>query len=54
MRRRARWEVTIKSALTPNLLVFLAVVTARFALPLAIPRFPLPAIVTCLIPDGVD
>lgn len=42
------------SALTPNLLVFLAVVAARLAIPLAIPRFPLPAIVACLIIDGVD
>ena len=37
-----------------NLLVFLVVVAARFAIPLAIPRFPLPAIVACLIIDGVD
>ncbi len=35
-------------------LVFVAVVGARFLLPLAIPYFPLPAIVACLILDGVD
>lgn len=35
-------------------LVFAAVVGARFLLPLAIPRFPLPAIIACLILDGID
>jgi hypothetical protein len=35
-------------------LVFVAVVGARFLLPLAIPFYPLPAIVACLILDGVD
>ncbi|MBU2669126.1 hypothetical protein KOI35_37000 [Actinoplanes bogorensis] len=35
-------------------LVFLAVVAARFLLPLAIPYFPLPAVVACLVLDGVD
>lgn len=39
---------------TTNLLVFLLVVGARLLIPLAIPRFPLPAIVLCLIIDGVD
>ena len=34
--------------------VFWSVVLARFALPLLIPRFPLPAIVGCLLLDGVD
>jgi hypothetical protein len=34
--------------------VFVAVVGARFLVPLAIPRFPLPAIVAALILDGVD
>ena len=34
--------------------VFVAVVAARFLLPLLIPRFPLPAIVACLVLDGVD
>lgn len=37
-----------------ELTVFAAVVGARFLLPLLIPRFPLPAIVSCLILDGVD
>ncbi len=35
-------------------MVFAAVVAARFLLPLAIPFFPLPAIVACLVLDGVD
>lgn len=35
-------------------LVFLAVVGSRFLVPLLIPRYPLPAIVACLIIDGVD
>jgi hypothetical protein len=34
--------------------VFVAVVGARFVLPLFIPRFPLPAILACLVLDGVD
>jgi hypothetical protein len=34
--------------------VFLAVVAARFLVPLLIPRFPLPAILAALILDGVD
>lgn len=35
-------------------LVFLAVVAARFLLPLAIPYVPLPAVIACLVLDGVD
>lgn len=35
-------------------LVFVLVVGARFLLPLLIPFFPLPAIVLCLLLDGVD
>ena len=34
--------------------VFLVVVGLRFAVPLFIPRFPLPAIVTALVLDGID
>ncbi|MFC6160128.1 hypothetical protein [Kribbella jiaozuonensis] len=34
--------------------VFWSVVLARFALPLLIPMFPLPAIIACLLLDGVD
>jgi hypothetical protein len=34
--------------------VFLAVVGARFIVPLLIPRFPLPAILTALVLDAVD
>jgi hypothetical protein len=34
--------------------VFWCVVLARFVLPLLIPRYPLPAIVGCLLLDGVD
>jgi hypothetical protein len=36
------------------LAVFLAVVGGRFVLPLFIPRYPLPAIIACLVLDGVD
>jgi hypothetical protein len=35
-------------------IVFVAVVGARFLVPLLIPRFPLPAIVAALVLDGVD
>lgn len=35
-------------------LVFVAVVGARFLLPLTIPYFPLPGVVACLVLDGVD
>lgn len=34
--------------------VFAAVVLTRFLLPLAIPYYPLPAIIACLVVDGVD
>ncbi|GAA2142925.1 hypothetical protein GCM10009844_14680 [Nocardioides koreensis] len=34
--------------------VFVAVVGARFLLPLLIPRYPLPAVVGCLVLDGID
>jgi hypothetical protein len=34
--------------------VFVLVVGGRFILPLLIPRFPLPAIIACLVLDGVD
>jgi hypothetical protein len=34
--------------------VFVGVVLVRFLLPLLIPRFPLPAILGCLVVDGVD
>ena len=34
--------------------VFWTVVLARFALPLLIPRYPLPAIIGCLVLDAVD
>ena len=36
------------------ILVFVAVVGARFLLPLTIPRYPLPGIIACLILDGID
>ena len=39
---------------TATQLVFLTVVGARFLLPLLIPKFPLPAILACLVLDGVD
>lgn len=34
--------------------VFVAVVVARFVVPLFIPRFPLPAVVACLVIDAAD
>jgi hypothetical protein len=39
---------------TEATLVFLTVVGARFVVPLFIPRYPLPAIVTALVLDGID
>lgn len=37
-----------------DLIVFLLVVGGRFLLPLLIPFYPLPAIIVCLLLDGVD
>ena len=34
--------------------LFVVVVGVRFQLPLLIPRYPLPAIVACLVVDGID
>jgi hypothetical protein len=39
---------------TGDTLIFVAVVAARFVAPLLIPRFPLPAILACLVLDAVD
>jgi hypothetical protein len=39
---------------TGETLVFLAVIGARFLVPLLIPRFPLPAILACLVLDAAD
>lgn len=39
---------------TEATVVFVVVVAARFFVPLLIPRFPLPAIIACLILDGID
>jgi hypothetical protein len=39
---------------TSDQIIFLIVVAARFIVPLFIPRFPIPAIVTCLVVDAVD
>ncbi|KKI00002.1 hypothetical protein EO95_15085 [Methanosarcina sp. 1.H.T.1A.1] len=39
---------------TSDLLIFWAVVMARFLIPLSIPRYPLPGVLACLILDGVD
>jgi hypothetical protein len=39
---------------TAAMVVFIAVVGARFLVPLLIPRYPLPAILAALILDGVD
>lgn len=40
--------------LNSDLLIFLLVVGARFLVPLLIPRFPLPAIIACLVIDAAD
>ncbi len=40
--------------MSTEMLVFGVVVLVRFLLPLAIPRWPLPAILACLVVDGVD
>jgi hypothetical protein len=39
---------------TSDLLIFWIIVAARFLVPLAIPRFPLPAILAALIIDAAD
>jgi len=39
---------------TFDLLIFWSVISTRFLLPLAIPRYPIPAILGCLIIDMVD
>lgn len=39
---------------TSDMIIFLVVVAARFVVPLFIPRFPIPAIVACLVIDAVD
>lgn len=39
---------------TEATIVFVLVVAARFLVPLLIPRFPLPAIIACLVIDGID
>ncbi|MET8151658.1 hypothetical protein ACIBSW_38290 [Actinoplanes sp. NPDC049668] len=39
---------------TTAMVVFVAVVGARFFVPLLIPRYPLPAIIAALVLDGVD
>ncbi len=40
--------------MTTDQLIFLAVVGLRFGIPLLIPRFPLPAIIACLVLDAAD
>ena len=62
MRHAAAWrradgdvaDVDARAVVTVQTVVFLAVVGARFLVPLLIPRFPLPAIIACLVLDGVD
>ena len=39
---------------TTDFIIFALVVLARFLLPLLIPRYPLPAVIACLLLDGVD
>lgn len=38
----------------PDMVIFWAVVIARFLIPLTIPRYPLPGVLACLILDGID
>jgi hypothetical protein len=53
--RRAHFSSDGESRMsTGETLVFLAVVGARFLVPLLIPRFPLPAIFACLVLDAAD
>ena len=40
--------------MTADQVIFLAVVGFRFGIPLLIPRFPLPAILACLVLDAAD
>jgi hypothetical protein len=42
------------SAQTTDIVIFVLVVGARFLVPLLIPRFPLPAILACLVIDAAD
>jgi hypothetical protein len=39
---------------TSDLLIFWGVIATRFLLPLAIPRYPIPAIVGCMVIDMID
>ena len=39
---------------TEATIVFVSVVGLRFVLPLFIPRWPLPAVLACLVVDGID
>ena len=39
---------------TSDQMIFLAVIVSRFLLPLAIPRYPLPAVVACMLLDAAD
>jgi hypothetical protein len=39
---------------TSDLMIFWAVIVSRFLLPLAIPRYPLPAVVACMLLDAAD
>jgi hypothetical protein len=50
----AAGTATISGMSAQATLLFVIVVGARFVVPLFIPRFPLPAIVTALVLDGID
>ena len=39
---------------TTDIIIFLLILAARLIVPLFIPRFPLPAILTALILDAID
>ena len=39
---------------TSDMMIVYAVIISRFLLPLAIPRFPLPAVVACMLLDAAD
>ncbi|MDQ1251461.1 MAG: hypothetical protein QG646_564 [Euryarchaeota archaeon] len=53
-RTRPKRERKLKMADTSDLFIFWAVVMARFFIPLAIPRYPLPAIIASLSLDTID
>jgi len=52
--RNRVWQEQNPNPMDGVTIVFVAVVAARFVLPLFIPRYPLPAIIGCLVLDAAD